>query len=100
MLTVEELLGKTVIGAAGNYIGEVSNLNIDSRTWQVTHLHVKLSDKAAREFGVKKALKASNIRLPVNFVRDVDIIIRLNQSLIDIKNCLSQPDCMASILLT
>ncbi len=100
MLTVEDLLGKTVIGAAGNYIGEVNNLDIDPRTWQVTHLRVKLSDKAAREFGVKKALKTSNIRLPVSFLSEVDIIIRLNQSLMDIKGTLNQPDPEVILLLT
>lgn len=93
-------MGKTVIGAAGYYIGEVNDLGIDSKTWQVTHLHVKLSDKAAKEFGVKKALKSANIRLPMCFISDVDIIIRLNQSLVDIKNILIEHDPLVNIVPT
>jgi hypothetical protein len=57
-----------------------------------------LSDKAAREFGLKKALKAANIRLPTYFIEKVDIIIRLNQSLLDIKGILNQPDPEANII--
>jgi sporulation protein YlmC with PRC-barrel domain len=90
MINVEDLLGKTVIGSAGNYIGEVNNIDIDSQNWRITHLHVKLSDKAAKEFGVKKALKTTNIRLPTELVSNVEVIIRLNQSLYDLKDNLSQ----------
>jgi sporulation protein YlmC with PRC-barrel domain len=90
MLNIEELLGKTVIGSAGNYIGEVYNLDIDSKDWKITHLHVKLSDKAAKEFGIKKALKSSSIRLPTSMIGNIDVIIRLNQSLWDLKEDLTQ----------
>jgi sporulation protein YlmC with PRC-barrel domain len=89
-LNVEELIGKTVIGSAGNYIGEVNNLSIDSRTWQITHIHIKLSDKAAKEFGVKKTLKSSNILLPTELVSEIDVIIKLKQSLWDLKNNMPQ----------
>jgi len=91
MINIDELLGKTVIGAAGNYIGEVNNIDIDSNTWQITHLHVKLSDKAAKEFGLKKAFKSSNVRLPTSLVNHIGVIITLNQSLIDLKNTLNSP---------
>jgi sporulation protein YlmC with PRC-barrel domain len=89
MISIDELLGKTVIGAAGNYIGEVNNLDIEDNTWQITHLQVKLSDKAAKEFGVKKTLKSSNIRIPTSLVKKIDVIITLNQSLMDLKKTLS-----------
>jgi sporulation protein YlmC with PRC-barrel domain len=88
MMNIDELLGKTVIGAAGYYIGEVSNIDIESKTWQVTHLHIKLSDKAAKEFGLKKTLKSSNVRIPTEVVKDIGVIITLNQSLTDLKKTL------------
>jgi sporulation protein YlmC with PRC-barrel domain len=85
-LSIEELLGKSVIGAAGNYIGEVSNIDIDPETWQITHLHIKLSGKAAKEFCIKKRpLKKANIRLSTAVISNVNLIIRLNQSLKELK---------------
>jgi sporulation protein YlmC with PRC-barrel domain len=100
VINVEELLGKTVIGSAGNYIGEVNNIDIDSRSWQITHLRIKLSDKAAKEFGVKKTLKSSSIKLPTTLVSDIDVIIRLNWSLGDLKNSLSQKETTIGNILT
>jgi sporulation protein YlmC with PRC-barrel domain len=85
MINVDELLGKTVIGEAGYYIGEIIDIDIDPTTWQITHLHVKLSDKAAKEFGLKKMLKSSTIRISTSFVKNIDVIITLNQSLLGLK---------------
>ena len=89
MVTSDELLGKTVIGALGNYIGVVSNIEIEADSWQVSHLHIKLSDKAAKEFGLKKPLKSCNIKIPTSLVRNVDVIITLNESAIELKNFIS-----------
>jgi sporulation protein YlmC with PRC-barrel domain len=87
-MKIDEILGKTVIGAAGNYIGEVSNIEIESKTWQISHLHIKLSDKAAKEFGLKKTLKSANVRIPTGVVKEIGVIITLNQSLTDLKKIL------------
>jgi sporulation protein YlmC with PRC-barrel domain len=84
MTHVDELLGKTVLGAAGNYIGEITNIDIDSN-WQITYLHIKLSSDAAKEFGLKKTL---TIKIPTSFVNHIGVIIRLNRSLKDLKNTL------------
>lgn len=86
MLNIDELLGKTVIGSAGNYIGDVRDIDIEAGTWQITHLHVKLSDKAAKEFGLKKPLKSSNVRLPTYLVNNIGVIITLNKSLTELKS--------------
>jgi sporulation protein YlmC with PRC-barrel domain len=89
MINIDDVLGKTVLGAAGNYIGEVNNIDIEADTWQITHLHVKLSDKAAKEFGLKKTLKSSNIKIPTSSVNDIGVIITLNLSLLDLKKILN-----------
>ncbi len=85
IINIDDVLGKTVIGAAGNYVGEVNNIDIDAETWQITHLHVKLSDKAAKAFGLKKTLKRSNLKIPTSSVNDIGVIITLNLSLLDLK---------------
>lgn len=88
MVNKDDLLGKTVIGAADNYIGDVTDLDIDPETWKVTHLHIKLSDKAAKEFGLKKPFKSSTVHLPTSYVASIGVIIKLNQSIIDLKKVL------------
>ncbi len=89
MINIDGVLGKTVIGAAGNYIGEVINIDIDAETWQITHLQIKLSNKAAKEFCLKKTLKSSNLKIPTSLVNDVGVIITLNLSLLDLKKILN-----------
>jgi sporulation protein YlmC with PRC-barrel domain len=89
MINIDEVLGKTVIGSAGNYIGEVNNIDIEPNTWHITHLHIKLSDKAAKELGLKKPLKSTNIRIQTELVKTLGVIITLNLSLIDLKNTLN-----------
>jgi len=89
MINIDEVLGKTVIGSAGNYIGEVNNIDIEPNTWHITHLNIKLSDKAAKELGLKRPLKSSNIRIPTSSVKTIGVIIMLNLSLMDLKKTLS-----------
>ncbi len=89
MINIEDVLGKTVIGTAGNYIGEVTNVDIEANTWQITFLNIKLSDKAAKELGLKKKLKSSTIKIPTPSVHDIGVIITLTLSLEELKKLLS-----------
>jgi len=82
----DELLGKSVIGAKGNYIGDVCGGDIEHSTWKVTHLQVKPSKIAAKEIGVKKAFKTPIIRIPTSFVDTIGAIITLNQSIFELKD--------------
>lgn len=88
MVRKDDLLGKTVIGASGNYVGDVTDIDIDAETWKVTHLHIKLSDQAAKEFGIKKPFKSSHIKMPTSYIETIEVIIKLNQSIIDLKRVL------------
>jgi sporulation protein YlmC with PRC-barrel domain len=58
LINFETLLGKKVIGTGGYILGEVKGASIDTNTWQVAHLHIKLSDAAAEELGFKKDFEA------------------------------------------
>ncbi len=79
MLHVNELLGKSVFDAHNKYIGEVTDLDIEKKTWLVSDLHIKLSDKCIKEFGVRKKLKHPNLHIPTSIVKEVGIVITLNQ---------------------
>jgi sporulation protein YlmC with PRC-barrel domain len=81
----DELLGKSVIGAKGNYIGDICGGDIEYSTWKITHLQVKLSNIAAKEIGVKKAFKKPTVRIPTSLIDKIGVIITLNQSVFDLK---------------
>ena len=88
MLHINNLVGKTVISAVGTYVGEVYDIDVDPSTWAVRSLHVKLSDKAIEVLGLRKILRRKSVRIPTTVVADVGIIIKLTQSLADLKQYL------------
>jgi sporulation protein YlmC with PRC-barrel domain len=81
----DELLGKSVIGAKGNYIGDVCGGDIEYGTWKITHLQVKPSKIAAKEIGVKKAFKKTTVRIPTSFIEEIGVILTLNESIFNLK---------------
>jgi sporulation protein YlmC with PRC-barrel domain len=85
LVGLDELIGKSVIGALGNHIGDVFGLDIDPSTWKITHLQVKLSGIAAKEIGVKKVFKTPTVRVPTPCIDKIGVVITLNQSVFDIK---------------
>ena len=52
----EHLRGRTVIAADGQAVGEVAALFIDTSTWTVVALQIKLSKSAAEQVGAARGL--------------------------------------------
>jgi sporulation protein YlmC with PRC-barrel domain len=90
MVRVEEIVGKSVMGSKGAYVGDVCNIYIAPNDWKVTHIFVKLSGRATKEFGVKKSLKGNVIRIPTAMIEKIEVLITLNQSLIQLKDNYAQ----------
>ena len=68
----EHLRGRTVIAADGQAIGEMAALFIDTSTWSVASLQIKLSKLAAEQIGAKGGLlRAATLDLPVRLVQSV-----------------------------
>ena len=86
LVGIDELLGKSVIGTWGYHIGEVIGLDIETTTWKVTQLQLKLSNFAAKEIGVKKVFKTPTISIPTSFVDKIGVVITLNLSIVDLKD--------------
>jgi len=81
------MVGKGVIGANAYLLGEVTGADIDTEKWQVTHLHVSLTDDATRELGYKKPFMGSVIVcLPVQVIQAVGDVITLNKGINELKN--------------
>lgn len=81
MVNLETLLGKKVIGIGGYILGEVKGASIDTKTWQVAQLHVKLTDNAAEELGFKKRFRSSTVNIPVKMVQAVGDVVNVSPSL-------------------
>ncbi len=87
MVIISKLIGKKVIGANAFMLGEVTGADVDVEKWQITHLHVSLTEEATRELGFKKPFLGSVIVcLPINLIQATGDIISLNKSVKELKN--------------
>jgi sporulation protein YlmC with PRC-barrel domain len=75
----EKLRRRTVVAADGQSIGEVAALFIDTSTWTITSLQIKLSKAAAEQLGASRGLlHAATIELPVRMVQSVGDTVLLS----------------------
>jgi sporulation protein YlmC with PRC-barrel domain len=87
MVVFSRLVGKKVIGANAYALGEVTGADVDTEKWQITHLHVSLTDEATRELGFKKPFLGSVIVcLPINIIQATGDVISLNKSINELRN--------------
>lgn len=81
MVTFARLIGKKVIGSNAYMFGEMHGADVDTGNWQITHLHISLTDDAARELGFRKPfLGAVVVCLPVSLIQAVGDVITLNKT--------------------
>jgi sporulation protein YlmC with PRC-barrel domain len=80
-VSFDKLSGKFVICAGGFDLGVINGVDIDTNTWQVTHLHVKLSKQASDDLGFKKRFRSSTVCVPTSLVSKVGDNILLNKCL-------------------
>ena len=75
----EHLRGRKVIAADGQAIGEVASLFIDTSTWSIVALQIKLSKSVAEQLGVARGLlHAATLKLPVRMVQSVGDAVLLS----------------------
>jgi sporulation protein YlmC with PRC-barrel domain len=81
LVSFKELSDKFVICAGGFDLGQINGIEINSITWQVTHLHVKLSKSASEDLGFKKRIGSSTVCVPVSLVSSIGDNILLKKTL-------------------
>ena len=75
----ENLRGRTVISADGQVVGAVTGLFVDSRTWRVESLQVKLEDAIADRLGAEHGFfNAGALEIPVGTVQSLGDTIVLS----------------------
>jgi sporulation protein YlmC with PRC-barrel domain len=71
-LSDDNLRGRTVIAADGQAIGEVATVFLDSDTWRVESLQVKLRNEVADQLGATRGLfHAGSLEVPIRMIQSV-----------------------------
>jgi sporulation protein YlmC with PRC-barrel domain len=86
LTSFEKLIGLQVATSAAEILGEVKGVNIDTKSWQVTELFVKLSSTAAEELNMKKRFGSSVVSIPVSTIQAVGNLVSLSKSTKDLIN--------------
>jgi len=77
-----KLYGLDVVTLDGFKAGEISGTELNIKNWEVTHLHIELSDEATKELGYKKPMFGHiTICLPVGYVKAVGTVATLTRNL-------------------
>lgn len=86
LVKASKLNGKKVVTTNAFVVGEVEPAELDTNTWQITHLHIGLTNEALHQLGFKKPLLGGiTICLPVSYVQAVHDVITLNKSFQELK---------------
>lgn len=88
MVNVNILLGKNVVGDDARLIGNVTGIEVELLpTWQITHLHVSLTEETTRELGYKKPFLGSvEVLIPISIVKAVGDLISLDKKTAELKD--------------
>ena len=81
LVSVDELSGKDVIAAGGSKLGEVKGAEVNTTTWQITHLQIKLSSAASDTLGFKKRFRSSSVCMPTSLVSAVGDVVTIGSDL-------------------
>ncbi|WNZ60865.1 PRC-barrel domain-containing protein [Myxococcus sp. MxC21-1] len=81
--------GRTVVASGGQQIGVVEALSIDSETWKVEGLQVKLRSEAADQIGAFwNFFHAGRVELPTHIVQSVSDTVVLSVSVDELRQVL------------
>jgi len=88
MVNVNVLLGKTVVGDDARLIGSVTGVEVELLPkWQITHLHVSLTEETTRELGYKKPFLGSvEVLIPISIVKAIGDMISLDKKTAELKD--------------
>lgn len=87
----ESLRGRTVIAADGQAIGEVAAMFIDTSTWMIVAVQIKLSKSTAEQLGASTGLfRAATLDLPVRLIQSVGDAIVLSAPTLELRQNLAK----------
>ena len=94
MMKVKKLNGLKVITLDAQNLGEIAGAQVDTDTWTITDLEVKLNKEAIQEMGLKKPkLGSLTVCLPITYIQNFGDVITLKhtqKALRNLKECTSE----------
>jgi len=93
LVSIDELVGKKVITARAYILGDVQGAEVDVDNWRITHLQVKLSDKASTDLGFKKRFRSSTVCMPVTLIKAVGEVVTIDKSLEELSRTRDIVEC-------
>jgi len=93
MINFEEILGLQVVTSGARVIGEVKGAKIDTTTWMIKFLNVKLTGEAAESLGMKKRFRSSKICIPVDMVQAVAHVVTISRSIEELESSQEITEC-------
>jgi sporulation protein YlmC with PRC-barrel domain len=83
------LRGMTVIAADGQAVGEVGSLFLNSDTWSIESLQLKLRREIADRIGASRTiLHAGELEVPIGVVQSVGDAVILSSTIDQLRNVL------------
>jgi sporulation protein YlmC with PRC-barrel domain len=93
MINFEEIIGLKVVTSEAHIIGEVKGAKIDTATWSIKFLNVKLTGDAAESLGLKKRFRSSKICIPVGMVQAVAHVVTVTRTVEELENSQEIVEC-------
>lgn len=91
-LSDENLRGRSVIAADGQVIGELAAIYVESSSWRVESLQVKLRSEIADQLGVHRSVfRSGTFEVPVRFVQSLGDTLVLNVPASRLRDVLPAP---------
>lgn len=93
MIDFDKVVGLKVITSGAHILGEVKGAKIETETWAIKYLNVKLSGDAAESLGMKKRFGSSSICVPVSMVLAVAHVVTINKSMQELEKSQDITEC-------
>jgi sporulation protein YlmC with PRC-barrel domain len=93
MINFEEIIGLQVVTSGAHIVGEVKGAKIDTATWAIKFLNVKLTGDAAASLGLKKRFRSSKICIPVGMVKAVAHVVTISRSMEELESSQEISEC-------
>ena len=87
------MVGLQVVTSGAKIIGEVKGAKIDTATWVIKFLNVKLTGDAAESLGMKKRFRSSKICIPVGMVKAVGQLVTISRSIEELESSQEIAEC-------
>lgn len=84
-LNFKKIEGMKVITSKAYTLGEVVGFEVDTESWRVTSLNVKLTNEASTQLGFKKRFRSSTVSMSVLLVKAVGEYVTIDKSLEEIE---------------